>query len=67
MNLLAISLSNDLKCEKKEEAPKTDQDAVFCSSFVKTFQKLKGKKNKQAKVKVLQVLLEFEDDEDDDI
>lgn len=67
--LLAISLSNDLKSEKKEEAPKKeeDQDALFCSSLIKTFQKLKGKKNKQAKVKVLQVLLEFEDDEDDNI
>ena len=67
--LLAISLSNDLKNNKKEVTkytePGQDEDVLFCSSLVKTFQKLKGKINKRAKMKVMQVLLEFEDDDDD--
>ena len=68
--LLAISLSNDMKKEKeKNEEHKTiqsqDEDILFCSSLVQTFQKLKGKYNKLAKMKVMEVLLEFEKDDDD--
>ena len=64
--LLAISLSNDLRNDKKaihNSDEIQDEDVLFCSSLVKTFQGLKGKQNKRAKVKVLQLLLEFEDDE----
>ena len=67
--LLAISLAQDFKNEKTtNEMPKNkseDQDVLFCSSLVKTFQKLKGKKNKIAKMKVLEVLVEFENDDDE--
>ena len=68
--LLAISLSNDMKKEKeKNEEHKTmqsqDEDILFCSSLIQTFQKLKGKYNKLAKMKVMEVLLEFEKDDDD--
>ena len=38
----------------------------FCSSLVSSFQKLRGRKNKLAKVKVMEVLLGFENDDDDD-
>ena len=71
--LLAISLSNDLIKEKERENDKSeehkpvqsqDEDVLFCSSLVTTFQKLKGKKNKMAKMKVMQVLLDFEEDDD---
>ena len=43
-----------------------DEDVLLCSSLAKTFQKLKGKTNKRAKMKVMQVLLEFDDDANDD-
>ncbi len=55
--LLAIILSNDLKSDKKETSNNTeqgqDEDVLFCSSLVKTFQKLKGKTNKRAKMRVM--------------
>ena len=38
----------------------------FCSSLVSSFQKLRGRKNKLAKVKVTEVLLGFENDDNDD-
>ena len=64
--LLAISLPNE---KEKNEEHKTiqsqDEDILFCSSLVQTFQKLKGKYNKLAKMKVMEVLLEFEKDDDD--
>ena len=34
-----------------------DEDVLLCSSLVKTFQELKGKTNKRAKMKVIQVYL----------
>ncbi|CAB4035886.1 ---NA---, partial [Paramuricea clavata] len=68
--LLALSLSNDKRNDKKEATNNMeqtqDEDVLFCSSLVKTFQKLKGKMNKKAKMMVMQVLLEFEDDDDND-
>lgn len=68
--LLAVSLAQDLKNEKTANEMSNnkseDQDELFCSSLVKTFQKLKGKKNKIAKMKVLEVLVEFENSDDDD-
>ena len=66
--LLAISLSNDLNNDKKQTSNTTehteDEDVLFCSSLVKTFQKLKGKMNKKAKMKVMQAILEFESDDE---
>ena len=41
-----------------------DQDVLFCSSLVESFKNLKGKKDKLAKMKVLQVLAEHEDDDE---
>ena len=58
--LLAISLSNDLK-NPESTSKIEDEDTLFCSSLIKTFQKLRGKRNKLAKMKVLEVLLDFED------
>ena len=37
---------------------------LFCSSLVESFKNLKGKKKKLAKIKVLQVLAEYEDDDE---
>jgi hypothetical protein len=67
--LLAISLAQDFKNEKTTNEmlknKSEDQDVLLCSSLVKTFQKLKGKKNKIAKMKVLEILVEFENDDDE--
>jgi hypothetical protein len=67
--LLAISLAQDFKNEKTTNEmlknKSEDQDVLFCSSLVKTFQKLKGKKNRIAKMKVLEILVEFENDDDE--
>ena len=68
--LLAVSLAQELKSSKgTQEIPgdkSKDQDELFCSSLVSSFQKLKGKENKLAKMKVMEVLLGFENDGDDD-
>ncbi|XP_046863255.1 uncharacterized protein LOC124457000 [Xenia sp. Carnegie-2017] len=67
-DLLALSLANDIAYAKNGDSKKTtnpeDQDILFCSSLVTTFRNLTGKKNKLAKIKVLQVLAEFEDDDE---
>ena len=66
--LLAVSLARDLKSVNTSKeitsCKSEDQDALFCSSLITSFQKLKGKKNKLAKMKVMELLLEFEDDDD---
>ena len=68
--LLAVSLAQDLKSSKgTQETPghkSEDQDVLFCPSLVSSFQKLRGRKNKLAKMKVMEVLLGFENDDDDD-
>lgn len=66
-DLLAISLANDLASAKQVDSKnrtgqQDDQDDLFCSSLVDSFKNLKGKKNKMAKMKVLEVLTDFEDD-----
>ena len=67
-DLLALRLANDIAYAKNGDSKKTtnpeDQDILFCSSLVTTFRNLTGKKNKLAKIKVLQVLAEFEDDDE---
>lgn len=68
--LLAVSLAQDLKNEKTTNETSNnkceDQDVLFCSSLVKTFRRLKGKKNMIAKIKVLGELVEFENSDDDE-
>lgn len=68
-DLLALSLANDItnakNCDSKNKATNSeDQDVLFCSSLVTTFKNLTGKRNKLAKIKVLQLLAEYEEDDE---
>jgi hypothetical protein len=67
-DLLAISLAHDLTNDKQGETKNNttqqdDQDVLFCSSLVDNFKNLKGKKNKIAKIRVLEALADFEDED----
>ena len=55
----------DIDKSKETEIEKNDPDELFCKSLVSSFKGLTKKKNKQAKIKVLQVLLDMEDSDDD--
>lgn len=45
----------------QNEQDKNDPDELICRSLVSSFKALSTKKNKQAKIKVMQVLLDMED------
>ena len=66
-DLLAISLANDLSNVSKTGSCETnnqqDEDTLFCLSLVSSFKGMKGKTKQMAKIKVLQVLFELEEDE----
>ena len=53
----------DVENNKNNE---TDPDELFCKSLVSSFKNLPKKKNKRAKIKVLQVLLDMEDSDIDE-
>ena len=54
--LLAAALTDDISRPKDNDVVKRDTDQLFCESLVDLFQKLPLKKNKLARIKVLQVL-----------
>ena len=53
----------DVENNKNNE---TDPDELFCKSLVSSFKNLSKKKNKRAKIKVLQVLLDIDDSDTDE-
>ena len=60
--LLERAIEADLaKSKEKEEEP--DEDELFCKILVKSFKGLSKKKNKQAKIRVLEILMELESDD----
>ena len=58
--LLALSLEEDMN--KKKETKEDDADSLFCRSLIPEFKALSKQDKKRAKVKVLQVLMEFDED-----
>ena len=62
---LERAIMADIDKSKETEVEKNDPDELFCKSIVSSFKGLTKKKNKQAKIKVLQVLLDMEDSDDD--
>ena len=61
--LLTRSLIQDIEHNEEKKQKTEDPDELFCKSLIDSFKKLPKKKNKRAKIKVLEVLLEFEDDD----
>ena len=61
--LLTKALMNDLGKDQEKNVSE-DRDELFCHSLVDSFKNLPRKKNKIAKIKVLQLLLELEEDDD---
>ena len=57
--LLTKALVEDLSKKPDEDCT----DTLFCKSLVESLKKLSSKKNKQAKIKIMQILLDMEDDE----
>ena len=64
--LLAESLAADLKKSKHNEEQKnienSDSDFLFCRSLVEQFKGLTKKQNKEARIKIMQVFLDYEED-----
>ena len=62
--LLTRSLIQDIESNEEKKQNTEYPDELFCKSLVDSFKKLPKKKNKRAKIKVLEILLEFEDDDE---
>ena len=54
----------DVEQNKQMKINDNDPDELFCKSLVSSFQNLSKNKNKIAKIKVMEILLELEDDND---
>ena len=63
--LLAQSLMEDMKRTEIPVQPKDDDspDELFCRSMVPYFKNISGKNNMMAKIKVMEILLEFSEDD----
>ena len=61
--ILEKAIEADLKKNSEQPVP-DDPDELFCKSLVASFKGLSKRKNKQAKIKVMQIFLELESDEE---
>jgi len=64
-SVLENAILADVARAKGEEKEQNDPDELFCKSLVSSFKTLSKKKNKRAKIKVMQILLEMESDDSD--
>lgn len=61
--VLEKAITADLE-KSKEVVKDDDPDELFCKSFVSSLKGLSKKKNKRAKIKMMQILLDMESDSD---
>ena len=63
-SVLERAIQADINKAKEAGKEENDEDELFCKSLVPSFKGLSKKKNKQAKIKFMQILLEMESDSD---
>ena len=59
--LLMASVAADLKKEGERQKEDNDSDVLFCKSLVEQFRDLTKKQKKEARIKIMQVFLEYDD------